>query len=107
MSEEKFDRIEKLLEQLIGAVGHVGSELEEIKATMATKEELAAVKAELKSDIATLESKVDSGFEGITNMVNLLGEKTDLLPRIDAKMDALHDITFEHEADIRLLKKAR
>ena len=96
MSEERFDRIEKLLEQLIGAVGHVGAELEEIKTTMATKEELTA-----------LDAKVDSGFEGLTNMVNLLGEKTEAVSRVEVKLDALHDLTFEHEADIRLLKKAR
>lgn len=107
MSEERFDRIEKLLEQLIGAVGHVGAELEEVKANMATKEELSAVKNELKADIVTLDAKLDSGFEALTNMINLLGEKTEAVSRVEVKLDALHDLTFEHEADIRLLKKAR
>ena len=65
-------------------------------ATMATKD-----------DIAVLETKMDKGFEDVIHMVNLLGQKTEAIPQIEAKLDVLNDRVFAQEADIRLLKKAK
>ncbi|CQR74117.1 hypothetical protein SOV_22390 [Sporomusa ovata DSM 2662] len=91
---EQLNQMQNMLEQLIKMVGSNNASIEELRQDVTT----------IKLRMDSLEVKVDSGFEGLTNMVNLLGEKTD---RIEAKLDALNDRTFEHEADIRLLKKVR
>jgi hypothetical protein len=61
----------------------------------------------LETKVNSLEIKVDSGFEGLTGMVHLLGDKTEAIPRIESKLDVLNSRVFEQEADINLLKRAK
>ncbi|XEQ91867.1 Major outer membrane lipoprotein Lpp [Sporomusa carbonis] len=61
----------------------------------------------LESKVGCLEAKVDNGFEGLTGMVHLLGDKTEAIPRIESKLDVLNNRLFEQEAEINLLKRAK
>ena len=122
MSEERFDRLENqinqvqsMMEQLIKMVGtnntvteELRQDINEIKTTMATEQELATVKTELKADIASLDTKIDrlavETQEDVKAMLLHIEKKAD---NIGNKLDVLNDRTFENEADIRYLKKAR
>jgi len=122
VSEERFDRLENqinqvqsMMEQLIKMVGtnntvteELRQDINEIKTTMATEQELATVKTELKADIASLDTKIDrlavETQEDVKAMLLHIEKKAD---NIGNKLDVLNDRTFENEADIRYLKKAR
>ncbi|BBB92057.1 MAG TPA: hypothetical protein PKA28_05720 [Methylomusa anaerophila] len=71
------------------------------------KTDINRVKTELKADIAALDAKMEKGFADIVGMVNLLGEKTEAVLRIETKLSILAEQSLDHETDIRLLKKAR
>ncbi|HML88603.1 MAG TPA: hypothetical protein PKA28_09150 [Methylomusa anaerophila] len=43
----------------------------------------------------------------LLDLVEKTYHETEKISRLEAKLDALNDRTFEHEADIRLLKKAK
>lgn len=45
--------------------------------------------------------------QALLDLVEKTYHETEKISRVEAKLDALNDRTFEHEADIRLLKKAR
>jgi hypothetical protein len=92
----QLDKMQLMMEQLITMVGNNNAVTEELRQDMNL----------LKTRFDTLESKVDCGFTDVVAMINLIGKKVENIPRIEAKLDALNDRTFEHEADIRLLKKA-
>ncbi|HWR44865.1 hypothetical protein [Sporomusa sp.] len=111
MSEEQFDRLEKMMEQLIHMVGHNNAVTEELRQRMDGLEiKVGSVENKvdsLESKIGTLETKMDSGFAGLTGMVDLLGEKTEAVQRIESKLDVLNHRLFEQEAEINLLKRAK
>lgn len=77
---------EQLLKEIL-------TEIKSIKETMVTKDYLDKVILEQQKDVIGL--------------LKIIDEKTETISRVDAKLDALNERTFEHEADIRLLKKAR
>ncbi|SDF27316.1 hypothetical protein [Sporomusa acidovorans] len=152
MSEERFDRLEKMLiqhqnqlnqmqtmmEQLIKMVGHNNAVTEELCERVDKLEtrfdnlETRFDKLETRFDnletrfdnletrfdnlearFDNLETRLDNhelqtqaGFQGLTAMVNLLGEKLDAIPRLEAKLDILNNRLLETETDVRLLKKA-
>ncbi|HWR05945.1 hypothetical protein [Sporomusa sp.] len=111
MSQERFDHQEKMLEQLIHMVGHNNTITEELCQRMDRLEikvdNLEVKVNSLETKVNSLEIKVDSGFEGLTGMVHLLGDKTEAIPRIESKLDVLNSRVFEQEADINLLKRAK
>ncbi|WP_371378593.1 hypothetical protein [Sporomusa aerivorans] len=139
MSQERFDSLERMLEQLIHMVGHNNAVTEELCQRMdrlETKVDNLEAKVDrleakvsiletkvdsldarvgtletevssLKIRLDSLECKVDRGFAGLTGMVQLLGEKTDAIPRIEAKIDILNNRLLAQEAEISLLKRAR
>jgi chromosome segregation ATPase len=132
MSQERFDHQEKMLEQLIHMVGHNNTITEELCQRMGRLEtkvdnleakvnsletKVDNLKAKvnsleikvdnLEAKVNSLEIKVDSGFEGLTGMVHLLGDKTEAIPRIESKLDVLNSRLFEQEAEINLLKRAK
>ena len=108
---EQLNQMQSMLEQLIKMVGNNNASIEELRQDVTTlKQDVTVLKQDtttLKQDIADLKQTTEQGFSDLVNMVNLLGEKTETIPRIEAKLDALNERIFEHEADIRLLKKAR
>ncbi|VBB07893.1 Hypothetical protein LUCI_3158 [Lucifera butyrica] len=93
MSEERFDRLEKMLEQLIQMVGHNN----------------AVRMDKLETRMDNLESKVDSGFQQLTSMVTLLSDKVDnikkTLSRHANMLDVLATRTTHQEAEIQGLKR--
>lgn len=111
MSQERFDSLEKMLEQLIHMVGHNNAVTEELGQRMDRMESkvdnLETEAGNLKTRLDNLERKVDSGFYGLTGMLHLLGEKTEAIPRIEAKIDILNNRLLEQEAEISLLKRAK
>jgi DNA repair ATPase RecN len=118
MSEERFDRLEKMIgdtqnqvsqmqimmEQLIKMAGHNNAATEELHDRM-DKLETKFDKLENRAD--NLESQMQTGFSGLTAMVNLLGEKVDAIPRFESKLEIFNDYLLNQAADIRMLKKAR
>lgn len=101
MNEEKFDRLEKIMEQLIKMVGSNN-----------------AVTEELRQRMDNLETKMDSGFEELTAMVNMLGEKTEAIDNKIATILATQTTQGESinilamrqlqiEAEVAALKKAK
>lgn len=125
MSAERFDHLEKMLAQLIHMVGHNNAITEELCQRMdrletkvdnletrmdsleAKVNSLEAKVNSLDAKVNGLETQVNSGFEGLTGMVHLLGKKMEAIPRIEAKMDVLNERVFEQEADINMLKRAK
>ena len=125
MSQEQFDHLEKMIEQLIHMVGHNNAVTEEVCQRMdrlevkvdsleAKVDSLEAKVDSLEVKVDSLEAKVDNieiktdcGFEGLTGMVHLLGDKTEAIPRIESKLDVLNSRLFEQEAEINLLKRAK
>lgn len=101
---EQLNQMQSMLEQLIKMVGNNNASIEKLRQDVTTLKQDTTT---LKQDITDLKQTTEQGFSDIVNMVNLLGEKTETISRVEAKLDALNDRTFEHEADIRLLKKAR
>ncbi len=125
MSAERFDHLEKMLAQLIHMVGHNNAITEELCQRMdrletkvdnletrmdsleAKVNSLEAKLNSLDAKVNGLETQVNSGFDGLTGMVHLLGKKMEAIPRIEAKMDVLNERVFEQEADINMLKRAK
>ena len=118
MSTERFEHLEKMLEQLIHMVGHNNAVTEELCQRMdrlETKVDNLEAKVNsleikvnsLEDKVNGMETRVNSGFEGLIGMIHLLGEKTEAIPRIEAKMDVLNERLFEQEAEINLLKRAK
>ena len=95
MSEDRFDRLEKMLELAL-------REISTVKSTMATKEELAGLQAAMatKEDIAGLNAKIDT----LGDRVGTLDTKVDTLDakvnELDTKVDAL-DAKVEHYGQIQ------
>lgn len=87
MSEERFDRLEKLMEQLIRAVSNVGAELEEVKTSQLRME---------KDYDTKLAALIENTYR-----------ETETIPLINAKIDILAKRLFENEAEISLLKRAK
>ncbi|MBP2664911.1 MAG: hypothetical protein H6Q71_2859 [Firmicutes bacterium] len=118
MSEERFDRLEKMLEQtqnqmsqmqnlteqLIKMVGHNNAVTEELSDRM---DKLETKFDNLETKVDCMETQIQTGFAGLTAMVNLLGEKVDTIPRLETKLEILNDYILNQAADIRMLKKAR
>lgn len=132
MSTERFDHLEKMLAQLIHMVGHNNAVTEELCQRMDRLEtrmdNLETRMDNLETRIDNLETRIDNletrinnletkvnflenqvhdGFEGITSMLHLLGEKTEAIPRIESKLDVLNGRLFEQEAEINMLKRAK
>ncbi|SCM81591.1 conserved hypothetical protein [uncultured Sporomusa sp.] len=125
MSADRFDHLEKMLAQLIHMVGHNNGVTEELCQRMdrletrmdslETKLDNLEVKVNsletkldnLEAKVNSLETQVNNGFEGLTGMVQLLGEKTEAIPRIESKLDVLNGRLFEQEAEINMLKRAK
>jgi hypothetical protein len=111
MSQERFDHLEKMIEQLIHMVGHNNAVTEEVCQRidrLEVKVDSLEVKVDsLEAKIDNIEIKADCGFEGLTGMVHLLGDKTEAIPRIESKLDVLNSRLFEQEAEINLLKRAK
>lgn len=146
MSQDRFDHLEKMMEQLIRMVGHNNAIAEELcqrmdnietrfdsfetkvdklKAKVSNLEtrfdnlETRSDKLETRFDnlevrfdkleakAESLETKMDNGFDGLTRMVHILGDKTEAIPRIESKIDVLNHRLFEQEAEISLLKRAK
>ncbi|WP_371366941.1 hypothetical protein SRRS_10960 [Sporomusa rhizae] len=104
MSEERFNSLEKMLEQLIYMSGHNNAVTEELCQRM---DRLESKVSSLEIKLDNRERKVDSGFDGLTGIVHLLGEKIEALPRIEAKIDILNSRLLTQEAEITLLKRAK
>lgn len=118
MSAERFDHLEKMLTQLIHMVGHNNAVTEELCQRMDRLEtrmdsletridSLETKVSSLEAKVTGLETQVSSGFEGLTGMVHLLGEKIEAIPRIESKIDVLNERLFEQEAEINMLKRAK
>jgi hypothetical protein len=63
MSEERFDRIESQLNQVIQAIGAMQQNMIAMQQNMATKQDLAVVQqtvSDIRTDIAVLSDRVDS-----------------------------------------------
>lgn len=116
MSEERFDRLEKMMEQLIRAVGTVGADLEEVKATMATKDELAAVKDELtevKLSQLRMEQEYGTKLAALSDGFHVRGDEiSQLKEHLDDRLDALQtDLSYvvskvaQHDRNIIQLRK--
>ncbi|WP_094603784.1 hypothetical protein SPSIL_041900 [Sporomusa silvacetica DSM 10669] len=123
MSEERFDRLEKMIgetqnqmsqmqnqmgqmqnltEQLIKMVGHNNAVTEELRERM---DKLENKFDKLETKVDKLETQIQTGFAGLTAMVNLLGEKVDTIPHLETKLEILNDYILDQAADIRMLKK--
>lgn len=111
MSADRFDHLEKMLAQLIHMVGHNNAVTEELCQRMdrlETRMDSLETKLDnLEVKVNSLETQVNNGFEGLTGMVQLLGEKTEAIPRIESKLDVLNGRLFEQEAEINMLKRAK
>lgn len=118
MSNERFDRLEKMIEQNQGQINQLQTMMEQLIKMVGTNnasiEELRQDNKEIKQRLDSLESRFDNlesqmqtGFEGLTSMVNLLGEKAEAIPRIETKLNILAERSLDHEADLRLLKRVR
>ena len=96
MSEERFDRLEKLMEQLIRAVGNVGAEMEEVKTSQLRMEQ----------DYGTKLTALADGF-------HLRGdENTQLREHLDERLDSIQtDLSYvvskvaQHDRNIVQLRK--
>ncbi|MDF2876485.1 MAG: hypothetical protein K0R22_3168 [Sporomusa sp.] len=135
MSEERFDRIEQMMAQLITMVGHNNAVTEELRQDVTglkqditgLKEDVSGLKqdvtglkedvtglkqvvAVLQQDIVTLEGKMEKGFADIVSMVNVLGEKSDKIEVVQAHhsdvLDVLAIRTTRQEAEIQGLRRA-
>ena len=104
MSAERFDHLEKMLAQLILMVGHNNAVTDELCQRMdrlETRMDSLETKLDnLEAKVNSLETQVNNGFEGLTGMVHLLGEKMEAIPRIEAKLDVLNERLFEQEAGL-------
>ena len=73
MSEERFDRIEKMMAQLNQMVGHNNAVTEELRQDVSgLKEDVIG----LKQDMVDIDAKMEKGFADIVTMVNVLGRTT-------------------------------
>ena len=103
MSEERFDRLEKMMEQLIKMAGANNSVTEELrqdmqtmKATMATKDDIKALK-DADNSIMDIVEKTYQEFDQFSETQKLHAV---WLRRLAAD-------TAQNEAEIALLKKAK
>ena len=64
-----------------------------IQTTMASKEDIAAVRAEMatKKDLARLEQKVDDGFRYVNARLDIIREDISDLPEIRHRIKVLED----------------
>ncbi|BBB91168.1 MAG TPA: hypothetical protein PKA28_11430 [Methylomusa anaerophila] len=106
MSDEKLDRLEKMMEQLIRIVGNgnaaieeLRQEVKEIKSAMATKQELAEVKANMatKQDIKELKAEIKTLKESDAAIIELIQES---YRDLDDKFSALNDRIFFQETQL-------
>ncbi len=107
MSEQRFDRLEKMMEQLIQMVGH----------NNAVTEELRQEVKEIKSDIAHLDTKIERYGEvqqqDIYHLLKMMDKKLDQSATKDDIDRLALDVAFlvrkaaEHESDIRELRRAK
>ncbi|WP_425060202.1 hypothetical protein SCACP_08710 [Sporomusa carbonis] len=113
---DQMNQIQRMMEELIRITANTNAAVEELRQdnkelnqrmdNLETRfDNLETRFDNLETRFDNLESQVQNGFDGLTSMVNLLGEKTEAIPRIETKLDVLNDRTFEHEADIRMLRK--
>lgn len=116
MSDERFDRLEKLMEQLIRAVGNVGAELEEVKTTMVTKDEMASLKDELtevKLSQLRMEQEYGPKLAALSDGFHARGDEiSHLKEHLDERLDALQtDLSYvvgkvaQHDRNIVQLRK--
>ncbi|QDR81990.1 hypothetical protein [Sporomusa termitida] len=114
MSEERFDRMEQMMAQLITMVGHNNAVTEELRQDVTgLKQDVAGLKqdvAVLKQDIVTLAGKLEKGFADIVHMIHVLGDKADKIELVQAHhsdvLDVLAIRTTRQEAEIQALKRA-
>ncbi len=121
MSEERFNRLEQMMAQLITMVGHNNAVTEELRQDVTglktdvtgLKQDVAGLQqdvAVLKQDIVTLEGKMEQGFADIVQMINVLGDKADKIELTQAHhadvLDVLAIRTTRQEAEILALKRA-
>ncbi len=63
MSEERFDRLESQLAQVIQAIGTMQQNMTSMQQNMATKQDMAVIQqtvSDIRTDIAVLSERVDS-----------------------------------------------
>ncbi len=128
MSEERFNRLEQMMAQLITMVGHNNAVTEELRQDVTglkmdvtglkqdvtgLKQDVAGLQqdvAVLKQDIVTLEGKLEQGFADIVQMINVLGVKADKIELTQAHhadvLDVLAIRTTRQEAEMLALKRA-
>lgn len=128
MSEERFNRLEQMLAQLITMVGHNNAVTEELRQDVTgIKQDVAGLKqdvtglkqdsarlqqevAELKQDFVTLENKLEKGFADVVQMITVIGDKTDKIELVQAHhsdvLDVLAIRTTRQEAEMQALKRA-
>ena len=114
MSEERFNRLEQMMAQLITMVSHNNAVTEELRQDVTgLKTDVTGLKqdvAVLKQDIVTLEGKMEQGFADIVQMINVLGDKADKIELTQAHhadvLDVLAIRTTRQEAEILALKRA-
>ncbi|MBP2662733.1 MAG: hypothetical protein H6Q71_681 [Firmicutes bacterium] len=104
MNEERFDRLEKIMEQLVTMVGNNNSSIEELRQD----------NKEIKQHLDRLETKIDAGFkntkeanDALLELIEKTYREAEPLPRVEAKLDILAKRLFENEAEISLLKRAK
>lgn len=129
MSEEKFARLETMMEQLIRAIGNIGAELEEVKTNMATKTELEEVKTNMatKTELADIKKEIIAINSRLVQIENVHGTKltaladgfelrgdevNQLKEHLDERLDALQtDLSYvvskvaQHDRNIVQLRK--
>lgn len=118
--QEILRAISELRTELKSDIAKVDAKIDETRTGL--RSDIAKVDAKidetrigLKSDIARLDTKIDLAIENVDKlaveqqrdvvaMLQVLSTRTE---RIETKIDILNHRSFEQEADIQLLKKAK
>ncbi|MBP3953602.1 hypothetical protein [Bacillus suaedae] len=110
MAKEQLDRMEALLTQLVGTVGKLSAEFQEMKEDMQTfkedqqamKEDMQAFKVEIKNEIHDLKTDLHASIEKSEERHHEITQQFRFI-RID--QDLLWEKTVRHERDLAQLKK--
>lgn len=100
MSEQRFDRLEKMLEQLIVMVGNNNAATEEVRQRM------DALETKMDAGFIKLDAKVEQygqiQQEDVKGLLESIDKKTD---NLEDKFDALNERLFSQETQLQRLKK--
>ena len=93
MEDKLFDLMTKLYEEMQG----MKNEIQEIKETMATKEDIHEVRKELKTDIHEVRQELKADIKNVRQDIAVLEHK--LGDKIDALFDA-REVQIDRETEV-------